>query len=296
MAAPRRGASHRLGRARPAGRGARGGRERHQPRRNHPRRTDPAVVAMAVAAPLLVARSCSWCAGVPSRSLRRRCFGTACFVIGAATSFGVGMALFGAVTYLPTFLRVALALMLPQVPLARDGRGGAGEPAISCTARREQRWDVSRRLGRRAGLELPPPQLWLLARLGERAGGAGGAHPGSGADAGEVAGAAAGLPGRATPAPGPTAGAHRGGRRTATPACAAAPRRAAGTAARLGPGRPPGAPPDAGRPRALVRRRGARAGARARLSRPQPAADASQRSRTDSRAEVMTGLSLRSMS
>jgi EmrB/QacA subfamily drug resistance transporter len=34
--------------------------------------------------------------------------------------------------------------------------------------RRENRWQAYERLAVRAGLELPPPELWLLARLGER--------------------------------------------------------------------------------------------------------------------------------
>jgi len=40
--------------------------------------------------------------------------------------------------------------------------------ALSQLAGREQRWVLYERLAGRAGLELPPPQLWLLARLGER--------------------------------------------------------------------------------------------------------------------------------
>jgi DNA-binding MarR family transcriptional regulator len=35
-------------------------------------------------------------------------------------------------------------------------------------ARREERWGIYERLAARAGLELAPPEVWLLARLGER--------------------------------------------------------------------------------------------------------------------------------
>jgi EmrB/QacA subfamily drug resistance transporter len=41
------------------------------------------------------------------------------------------------------------------------------ERALSLLAGREQRWDLYERLAMRADLDLPPPQLWLLARLGE---------------------------------------------------------------------------------------------------------------------------------
>jgi EmrB/QacA subfamily drug resistance transporter len=43
------------------------------------------------------------------------------------------------------------------------------ERALSKLAGREQRWQVYERLAGRAGVELAPPELWLLARLGERA-------------------------------------------------------------------------------------------------------------------------------
>jgi DNA-binding MarR family transcriptional regulator len=42
------------------------------------------------------------------------------------------------------------------------------ERALSRLAAREQRWQLYERLAARAGLELAPPELWLLARLGER--------------------------------------------------------------------------------------------------------------------------------
>jgi EmrB/QacA subfamily drug resistance transporter len=43
------------------------------------------------------------------------------------------------------------------------------ERALSVLAGREQHWELYERLAVRAGVDLPPPQLWLLARLGERA-------------------------------------------------------------------------------------------------------------------------------
>jgi EmrB/QacA subfamily drug resistance transporter len=43
------------------------------------------------------------------------------------------------------------------------------ERALSVLAAREQRWDLYERLAVRVGVDLSPPQLWLLARLGERA-------------------------------------------------------------------------------------------------------------------------------
>jgi EmrB/QacA subfamily drug resistance transporter len=42
------------------------------------------------------------------------------------------------------------------------------ERALSLLAGREQRWSLYQRLATRAGVELEPPGLWLLARLGER--------------------------------------------------------------------------------------------------------------------------------
>jgi EmrB/QacA subfamily drug resistance transporter len=43
------------------------------------------------------------------------------------------------------------------------------ERALSNLARREERWQLYERLAARAGIDLAPPELWLLARLGERA-------------------------------------------------------------------------------------------------------------------------------
>jgi DNA-binding MarR family transcriptional regulator len=78
----------------------------------------------------------------------------------------------------------ALTWLLREVPLrpttqAPDvGNGFHGarddnalreiERALSLLAGREQRWSVYEGLATRAGLELAPPELWLLARLGER--------------------------------------------------------------------------------------------------------------------------------
>jgi EmrB/QacA subfamily drug resistance transporter len=42
------------------------------------------------------------------------------------------------------------------------------ERALSTLAGREHRWQLYERLAARAGIELAPPELWLLARLGER--------------------------------------------------------------------------------------------------------------------------------
>jgi EmrB/QacA subfamily drug resistance transporter len=42
------------------------------------------------------------------------------------------------------------------------------ERALSLLASREHRWELYQRLAARAGVDLSPPQLWLLARLGER--------------------------------------------------------------------------------------------------------------------------------
>ena len=42
------------------------------------------------------------------------------------------------------------------------------ERALSVLGGREQRWQLYQRLAARAGIDLAPPELWLLARLGER--------------------------------------------------------------------------------------------------------------------------------
>src|SRR6266480_4596754 len=81
-------------------------------------------------------------------------------------------------------LAFLLSWLLPEVPLKTTA--GAPDPgdglhpardddalreierALSRLARREERWQLYERLGGRAGLDLAPPELWLLARLGER--------------------------------------------------------------------------------------------------------------------------------
>jgi EmrB/QacA subfamily drug resistance transporter len=78
----------------------------------------------------------------------------------------------------------ALAWRLPELQLRTTVQaGGVGEGlaaprdadalgvierALSVLAAREQRWELYERLAVRVGVDLSPPQLWLLARLGER--------------------------------------------------------------------------------------------------------------------------------
>jgi EmrB/QacA subfamily drug resistance transporter len=93
----------------------------------------------------------------------------------------------------PVFLAAAgiaalaflLTWLLPELPLRATAQApdiGEGfeaardddalrevERALSRLAGREQRWDLYQRLATRAGVDLAPPELWLLARLGERA-------------------------------------------------------------------------------------------------------------------------------
>jgi EmrB/QacA subfamily drug resistance transporter len=77
-----------------------------------------------------------------------------------------------------------LTWLLPEVPLkttaqapdvgegfhaSRDADGLREiERALSKLAGREERWQLYERLAARAGLDLAPPELWLLARLAER--------------------------------------------------------------------------------------------------------------------------------
>jgi EmrB/QacA subfamily drug resistance transporter len=92
----------------------------------------------------------------------------------------------------PVFLAAAgvatlgflLSWLLPEVPLkttaqapqlgegfhvARDADGFRElERALSSLARREHRWELMQRFARSSGVDLEPPELWLLARLGER--------------------------------------------------------------------------------------------------------------------------------
>jgi DNA-binding MarR family transcriptional regulator len=53
-------------------------------------------------------------------------------------------------------------------PAREDSSRRELERALSVLGNRQQRWDRYERVAARAGLELPPPELWLLARLGER--------------------------------------------------------------------------------------------------------------------------------
>ena len=74
------------------------------------------------------------------------------------------------------FLREVPLRTTTQAPDIGNGFHGARddnalreiERALSLLAGRDQRWSVYQGLAARAGLELPPPELWLLARLGER--------------------------------------------------------------------------------------------------------------------------------
>jgi DNA-binding MarR family transcriptional regulator len=92
----------------------------------------------------------------------------------------------------PVFLTAAAAAgvaflltwLLPEIPLRTttqapdpgDGFHGARdddalrelERSLSLLGGREQRWQLYQRLAIRAGIQLAPPELWLLARLGER--------------------------------------------------------------------------------------------------------------------------------
>ena len=59
-------------------------------------------------------RSCSSSAARPSRSCRSRCSATASSAVAASIGFIVGLALFGAVTYLPLFLQVVKGRARPR--------------------------------------------------------------------------------------------------------------------------------------------------------------------------------------
>ncbi|MDX6658392.1 MAG: hypothetical protein QOH62_3185 [Solirubrobacteraceae bacterium] len=80
------------------------------------------------------------------------------------------------VAFLLTWLLPELTLKATtQAPDLGDGLGAARdddalrglERALSVLAGREQRWDLYQRLATRAEVELAPPALWLLARLGD---------------------------------------------------------------------------------------------------------------------------------
>jgi len=80
-------------------------------------------------------------------------------------------------------LAFVLSWLLPEVPLRKSVEAhGLGEsfamprPAnsrreleriVARLARREERWGVYQQLAARAGLDLAPPEIWLLVRLGE---------------------------------------------------------------------------------------------------------------------------------
>jgi MFS family permease len=83
-----------------------------------------------------------------------------------------------------SLIAFALTWLLREVPLRQTAHAeGVGESfasprtgeshaelerAITRLADRDERWEGYRRVGARAGLDLAPPELWLLARLGER--------------------------------------------------------------------------------------------------------------------------------
>lgn len=78
----------------------------------------------------------------------------------------------------------ALTWLLREVPLRKTARSdGLGESfasprddssfrelerSLSSLAQRENRWQVYEQFAVRAGLDLSPPELWLLARIDER--------------------------------------------------------------------------------------------------------------------------------
>ena len=78
----------------------------------------------------------------------------------------------------------ALTWLLREIPLRKTARSdGLGESfasprddssfrelerSLSSIARRENRWDAYEQFAVRAGLDLSPPELWLLARIDER--------------------------------------------------------------------------------------------------------------------------------
>jgi DNA-binding MarR family transcriptional regulator len=86
-----------------------------------------------------------------------------------------GITVFGFV--LSLFLREVPLKTTAQAPDVGDGFKPARdddrlreiERFLSVLARREERWGLYERLAARAAVDLPPPELWLLARLGERA-------------------------------------------------------------------------------------------------------------------------------
>jgi EmrB/QacA subfamily drug resistance transporter len=79
--------------------------------------------------------------------------------------------------FLTWLLREVPLRVTTQAPDVGEGLQGARdenalrelERALSLLAGREQRWQLYERLAARSGVDLAPPELWLLARLGERA-------------------------------------------------------------------------------------------------------------------------------
>jgi hypothetical protein len=84
-----------------------------------------------------------------------------------------------------SLLAFLLTWLLPEVPLRKSAAADGVvesfampneatslrelERIVTTLARRENRWRVYDRLGQRAGLDLAPAELWLIARLGEGA-------------------------------------------------------------------------------------------------------------------------------
>jgi EmrB/QacA subfamily drug resistance transporter len=84
-----------------------------------------------------------------------------------------------------SFASFVLALLLPDIPLKRTSEAeGVGETfatprnadserelerVLGVIARREERWRAYEELAANARIDLPPTELWALARLGERA-------------------------------------------------------------------------------------------------------------------------------
>ncbi len=100
--------------------------------------------------------------------------------VGAVTSALHPIFEIGALVAAMAFL---LAWLLHDVPLRATAHAAEGsrtlegargddrlrevERALAVLARRDQRWDLYVRLAGRGGIDLSPPQLWLLARLGD---------------------------------------------------------------------------------------------------------------------------------
>jgi EmrB/QacA subfamily drug resistance transporter len=97
------------------------------------------------------------------------------FLVAAAAA-ACGFALTWAMREIPLRQTVATRDGLGEsfaMPRPADSLGELSR-LLSDLARRENRWGVYERVAARAQLDLAPPQLWLLARLGERVGPGGG--------------------------------------------------------------------------------------------------------------------------